>query len=88
MLFSSPPEPSAFMDFDDVGFLQRTVESAWSAVRFAVDDENSTEAKSLRQRLVQGILRVVEKGERNPVRIVDAVLADLPPMTARYGAVA
>jgi len=86
MLFSSPPEHSGSTNPDDPAFLQITAESAWNALRFAVDDEDGPEAVSLRTRLFAGILRVVEKGERNPVRIVDSVLADLPPMTARYGA--
>ena len=73
-----------FANSEETAFLQRIVDAAWHAVRFAVDDEESAEAANLRRRLRTGVLRVVAQGERNPVRIVDSVLADLPPMTARY----
>ena len=86
MLVSSRPEYLTFDGSDDIAFVHRTTEAAWSALRFAIDDEASEEAEFLRQRLRSEILRAVEMGERNATRIVDAVLADLPPMPARYGA--
>ncbi len=86
MLVSSRLECLTVDGHDDCTFVNRTTESAWNALRFAIDDEASEEAGFLRQRLRDGILRAVEMGERNATRIVDSVLADLPPMMARYGA--
>ena len=86
MLVSSRLEYMTVDGHDDSTFVNHTTESAWNALRFAIDDENSEEAKFLRRRLRKGILRAVEMGERDSTRIVDSVLADLPPMMARYGA--
>ena len=88
MLVSSAAEFFGSDSFDEIAFVHRTAESAWKALRFAIDDEDSAEAELLRRRLMKLILRAVDSGERDSARIVDAVLADLPPMTARYGTAA
>jgi hypothetical protein len=88
MFVSSAAEISRCNGVDDVAFLHHTAECAWNALRFAIDDEASEEAEQLRRRLMNLIVRAVNLGERNSTRIVDAVLADLPPLAARYGTAA
>jgi hypothetical protein len=88
MLVSSAAEFFGSESVEDVAFLHHTAESAWKALRFAIDDEASEEAEDLRRRLMSLIVRAVDLGERDSTRIVDSVLADLPPMTARHGTAA
>jgi len=82
MLQRLTPRSSAF-DPEEVIALVKAFDRSWEALSCAFDNPNSRDAQEVREALASCILRLAERGERNPEALTHKALASLPIHVAR-----